>query len=197
MAKRSIGELEDEIKQRDRRIEDLRTEIDEQRDLIQRFREHAEDYNHWLERLGEVLNDTWWDEHVKLEDDYNDLVHDWNKCVPLINGSTQPVGRPLAASEAQRADVLRLHKEGMSLRGIAEELTLGFQTVRTIIAQGNGTDRTSRKHRQRAERIEIDQTQVARWKRQRRTGNALPQQAQRVAETGQKLIKEAKGLGRS
>src|SRR6516164_188264 len=31
------------------------------------------------------------------------------------------------------------------------------------------------------------------WKRQRRTGDALPRQAQRVVEEGQALIKEAKG----
>ena len=35
-----------------------------------------------------------------------------------------------------------------------------------------------------------------RWKRQRRTGDALPRQAQRVVEQGHALLKEAKGLGR-
>ena len=51
---------------------------------------------------------TWepfWDERNELIDDYNDLVRSWNKYLPLINGRTQPVGRPLAASEAQVATV--------------------------------------------------------------------------------------------
>jgi hypothetical protein len=34
----------------------------------------------------------------------------------LINGRTQPVGRPLAASEAQVHTVRKLHEDGMSLR---------------------------------------------------------------------------------
>jgi hypothetical protein len=36
----------------------------------------------------------------------------WNKYLPLINGRRQPVGRPLAASEAQQAAVLKLRKGG-------------------------------------------------------------------------------------
>jgi chromosome segregation ATPase len=44
-----IGELEDKLKAARRRIEELRTEIDEQRDLISRLREHAEDYDNVIE----------------------------------------------------------------------------------------------------------------------------------------------------
>jgi hypothetical protein len=39
----SIDELEDELKHRDRRISDLRGEIDELRDLVGRLRENVED----------------------------------------------------------------------------------------------------------------------------------------------------------
>jgi hypothetical protein len=207
-ANKRIGELEDEIKARDRRIADLRTEIDEQRDLISRLREHAEDYDtmieQWCETFHMVMTDDgawtwqpWWNKHNKLVDNYNELVRNWNKYLPLINGRTQPVGRPLAASEAQCADVLKLHKQGRSLRGIADDTNLGLNTVRTIIAKKNGTDRTMKKHRQRVERIALDRTQLASGRRQKRTGDALPGQAQRVVEAGQKLIKEAKGLGKS
>jgi hypothetical protein len=91
--------------------------------------------------------------------------------------------------------VLKLRKQGHSLRGIAEEMTLGLNTVRTIIDQRRGSDRTTKRHRQRLERIELGQ-RLAGWKRQRRTGDALPRQAQRVVEEGRALIKEAKGLGR-
>jgi hypothetical protein len=38
--------------------------------------------------------------------------------------------------------------------------------------------------------------QMTRWKRQKRTGDAIPKRAQRVVEEGRALIKEAKGLGR-
>ena len=40
-ARDRVGEMEDEIKQRDRRIEELRAEIDEQRDLIRRSRSRS------------------------------------------------------------------------------------------------------------------------------------------------------------
>lgn len=80
--KRRIGELEDELKRRDRRIEELRREADEQRDLITRLREHTEDYlncmERWKETFGMTITEdgswTWepfWDEHNALIDDYN------------------------------------------------------------------------------------------------------------------------------
>jgi uncharacterized coiled-coil protein SlyX len=202
--RRRIGELEDEIKHRDRRIEELREEVDEQRDLLRRMQEHIEDADNTLERWKETFhmmedeNGKWtwepfWDERNKIIDDYNDLAHRWNKYLPIINGRSQPVGRPLGASEAQVATVLKLHKQGVSLRGIVDETSLGLRTVRTIIDKRNDTDRTTRKHRERLERIDNRQ-QMTRWKRQKRTGDALPKQAQRVVEEGRELVKEAKGL---
>jgi uncharacterized coiled-coil protein SlyX len=202
--KRRIGELEDAVKQKDRRIEELRQEIDEQRDLIGRLREHVEDavgvIDHWKETFQMTITDsggwTWepfWDEHYKTIDDYNAIVRDWNKYLPVINGRTQPVGRPLAASEAQVAAVLKLRKRGISLRGIVDETSLGLNTVRTIIGKANGTDRGTKRHRQRID----NRAQMTTWKRQKRTGDALPKQAQRVVEEAAGLVKEAKGLGRS
>jgi hypothetical protein len=207
MTRKTVGELQDELKHKDARIEELRQEIDEQRELIQRFREHAEDYDNCMERWKETFQmtmtddgrwtwDPFWNEHNKLVDDYNALVRNWNKYLPLINSHGQPVGRPLAASEAQVAQVRMLHKQGLSLRGIADETSLGLNTVRTIIAKGRGNDRTTKKHRQRLERIELDRTWLASQRRQKRSGDALPRQAQRMFEEGEALIKEAKGLGR-
>jgi hypothetical protein len=207
MAKHSIGELEDELKARDRRIEELREEVDGLRDLVRRLEEQDEDTDavleSWKETFEMVQTEsggwTWepfWDEHYQTIDDYNELVQQWNKYVPLINGKRQPVGRPLAASEAQCDEVLKLHKGGRSLRGIVEDTSLGLNTVRTIVSKGNGNDRTTKKHRQRFERIELDRTRLARRKRQKRTGDALPKRAQRVVEQGRALRKEAKGLGR-
>lgn len=207
MAKPSIGELKDEIKHRDRRIEELRQEIDEQRDLIRRMEEKVEDGINTIERWKELdmamnENGDWdwqpfWDKHITLVDNWNKLVRDWNKLVPLLNDwmsyRIRPVGRPLAATEAQVSAVLKLRKQGVSLRGIVDETSLGLNTVRTIVGKKNGTDRTSKREYQR---IEIDRQQLAAWKRQRRTGDVLPRQAQRVVEDGRALIKEAKGLAR-
>jgi Homeodomain-like domain len=48
------------------------------------------------------------------------------------------IGRPLAASDAQRATVLKLHKAQHSLRSIAEDVNLSLRTVRTIIDKRDG-----------------------------------------------------------
>jgi chromosome segregation ATPase len=93
LGKRTVGELEDELKARDRRIEGLREEIDELRDLVTRLRESIEDADNvlesWTEALGMEMSEdgkwTWkpfWNEHNKMIDDYNDLVRQWNKNVP-------------------------------------------------------------------------------------------------------------------
>ena len=68
--------------------------------------------------------------------------------------------------------------------------------MRTIVGKMNGNDRTTTKHRRRLERID-ERQRLAKWKRQRRTGDALPRRVQRVVEGGRALVKEAKGLGRA
>jgi hypothetical protein len=208
VAKRAIvGELQDELKRKDERIEELRQEIDEQRELIERLRNHAEDYSQciesWCEAFEMEMTDDggwtwqpWRENHNKIVDDYNDLVRRWNKYLPLINRQPRNVGRPVAASEAQIREVLQRRRAGESLRNIAEEMTLGLQTVRTVIGQKAGSDRTTRHHRQRFERIDIDQQQRRKWKRQRDTGNRLPKRVNAFLKEGQALVKEAKGLGR-
>src|SRR5215470_9577310 len=107
-----IGALQDEIKARDRRIEELRREIDELRDLVRRMEEHVEDSGNVIERWAEAFememteSGSWswkpfWEEHSKIVNEHNALIDRWNRFVPLIN--RQPVGRPLAASETQCA----------------------------------------------------------------------------------------------
>ena len=113
--------------------------------------------------------------------------------MPILNAGSQDVGRPLAASDTQVAAVLKLHKASKSLRWIADETSLGLQTVRTIIDRPRGADRTTRKRR---EKIEIDKFERAHWKAQKRSGDALPKRVQAVIETGKALVTEAKGLGR-
>lgn len=89
-----VAELEDELKQRDRRIEKLKHELDEARDLVRRKR----------------------------------------------------------------------RKRGESLQHIADETSLGMQTVRTIIGKANGTDRTTGKHLAR-----IKPEDMAAWRARKRT----------------------------
>jgi len=53
---RRIGALQDELKQRDRRIEELLKEIDDQRDLIRRMEEHVEEAGNVIERWAETFD---------------------------------------------------------------------------------------------------------------------------------------------
>ena len=117
--------------------------------------------------------------------------------MPFLNTRKRNVGRPLVASEKQVAEVRRLRREGRSLRGIVDDTSLGLPTVRTIVGQMNGDDRTTQKHRDRLERIEIDRQQIAEWKRERRTGDALPKRVQAALKQGRELAKEARGLGKA
>jgi hypothetical protein len=116
---------------------------------------------------------------------------------PIPQRAAAQVGRPLAASEAQVERVRSLRKAGRSLRGIVDDTSLGLPTVRTIVGQMNGNDRTAQKHRARLERVEIDRQQRTKWKRQRRTGNALPRRVNAYLKEGRELSKEARGLGRA
>jgi hypothetical protein len=88
--------------------------------------------------------------------------------------------------------VLKRHRAGESLRGIADEMNLGVNTVRTIIAKKDRRDRTTRKHKQRAERIEVERERLANWKRQKRTGDALPRRVNAFLKEGRELVKKAK-----
>jgi hypothetical protein len=205
MARKTIGELEDEIKQKDQRIEELRAEIDEQRELIQRLREHAEEYDQgieaWCETFDMTMTEdgdwTWkpfWDEHWQTIDDYNALVRDWNKYLPKINGEPRNVGRPLAASKAQVKEVLWRHQTGESLRHIAEELSLAFR--RCVPSLARSTALTAPPRNTGNAWSASRRGRLAKWKRQKRTGDALPKRVNAFLEQGRALIKEAKGLGR-
>ena len=89
-------------------------------------------------------------------------------------------------------NVLKLRKRGLSLRAIADETSLSLNTVCTII--GNQT-KTTRARRKRYERIQPDKFADATGSRG--AGHAtLPKRINAVIETGQALVKEAKGLGR-
>jgi hypothetical protein len=199
---KTVGELQDEVKACKRRIEELRSELDEERELTKELGDNVEQCHEVIEQFAEcgmemVEGDLWsWKpfraQYDKLIDDYNKLVRNWNRYLPRIVGAPRNVGRPLGASEAQCTDVLQRHKAGQSLRGIAEETNLSFTTVRTIIAKRSGSDRTSKKHRQRLDRVDIDRQQRQTWKRQHRAGQHLPQRVNRYLKETKALILKAK-----
>src|SRR4051812_12658637 len=117
-----IADLERELRQRDERIRALKDEVDSSRDLVRQFEERAKEHDEYLEHFVSVFGmqvnaEGFWqwgelienyngliDRNHELRDKFNRLVTAYNRfAVP-----PQPIGRPLAASEAQRAQVLRL-----------------------------------------------------------------------------------------
>ena len=203
-ARDRIVALEDELKQRDERIAELRADLDKAEQLVWEMREQVEDadalINSWIEGFemvqdenGQWTSAEWVKDCSQYRDLYIDLRNKWNKHVALFNAHVAPrnVGRPLGASDGQCADVLKLHKGGRSLRGIAEDTSLGLQTVRTIVAQVERRDRTTVKHLQR---IDPDRAAETRWKARKRMRDALPKRINETLAKGRELIKEAKGL---
>ena len=101
-----------------------------------------------------------------------------------------PIGRPLAASEAQIKQVMELRNAGTSLRGIADDTNLRLNTVRTIIDKKHNAGRAGRRYRMlmrksleargiEAPEIEIEREPNARqraskFKRQKQAIDALP-----------------------
>jgi hypothetical protein len=201
-----IGELEDTLKDKNDLILTLRREVDELRDLTRRMEEQVEDadalIDSWIEAFNMTLNDDgkyvyaeWMNDAIEIRERYTKLRREWNKFVPLYNAAVadarRPVGRPIGASETQQQEVRKLRKRGMSLRAIAEELTLPLHTVVTITSKEAGTDRTTVKH---LARIDPDRAAAIRWRAQMRTIDALPQSITRVRASARDLVKEAKGL---
>jgi hypothetical protein len=197
-----IAELEDEIKQRDARIRELRNDLNKAEALISEEREHVEDANalidSWIEAFemrqdekGAWSFSPWFEAADIARDRYDALLKKWNRHVTLFNNTFAPrnVGRPLGASAAQVQQVRKLHKAGKSLRAIQEETNLGFQTVRTIVGQTAGRDRTTIKHLQR---IDPGRLKEEPWRE--RTRMSLPKRITETLERGRELVKAAKGL---
>src|SRR5215471_2384425 len=163
--KERIAELEDDLKEKEQRLQELKANLDKASDLIQRQQEHVLDANEliqsWIEAFGMVHDDDgdWtWAPFVgaceECREDYLALAKKWNEFVPEYNAKVnpRPVGRRLQASEEQRKTVIKLRNRRLSLRGIAEETGLGLNTVRTIVDQRDGRDRTTMKHLERVYR---------------------------------------------
>ncbi len=194
--------------QRDRRIAELKQELEEAYALLSDLTDAVQDADdmieQWVECFEMVPNDDgvyqWSSSFIEDEVNvwfgkYMTLAADWNKFVDEYNTTVRGprnVGRPLAASEAQCKEVRRLrHKVGMSLREIAEETSLGLNTVRTIIDKDEQVDRTTFKH---LERIAPDRARMKKWQARSRTRKELPKRIHALRENLDELRKRAKGF---
>jgi hypothetical protein len=201
-------ELQGKLEERDRRIAELKDELERERDLSYRLGEQVREscyvIDSWKYAFDMVLNDegmwVWTRDFVEGDEwfvKYRDLLKKWNQIVPEYNARVAPayrnVGRPLAASAAQEDRVRDLHKQGKSLRWIAEETNLGLHTVRTIVGRINGTDRTTLKH---LKRIDPERAKQRAWEARSRTRKHLPKRIHELRRNGDQLLKEAKGSKR-
>src|SRR6266550_8619506 len=119
-----LYQLEDDLKAAEARIAEMRAERDDAWNLVQRLREHVQDADdvteRWIDAFEMTLGDDGlyrWQDGVEknydaLIEKHNALVREWNKLVREYNGMVAPkqIGRPLNASDAQCAEVLRLRK---------------------------------------------------------------------------------------
>jgi hypothetical protein len=202
--RKTIAQLEDELKEATRRNDELRRERDERDALVAEMREHVETSNaqieSWIEAfdMEQDQNGLWqWDTRIISGEEwfekYRALVKQWNAAVADFNVkiAPRPVGRPLAASEAQVETVLKLRKQGTSLRDIVDETSLSFSTVRNIVGNQNRTTRTWKKW---FKRIQPDRLAEASWRSRSRQRAALPRRINEGLKTGRDLVKQAKGL---
>jgi hypothetical protein len=152
----------------------------------QAFEMEQNDKGDWVWKASFVEGDEWFAKHQAI-------VQDWNRFVPEYNAAVRPrnVGRPLAASDAQCNQVRKLRKAGTSLRDIADETSLSLQTVRTIVDQAAGVDRTTLKH---LKRIDPDRARERQWRAKSQSRKALPKRIAAWEETAAELRKEVKGL---
>ncbi len=200
-----IGEVRANLVEAERRIADLKLERDEALDLVQRMKEHVEDatatIDQWKEAFDmQLSNDGIWEWKIDdvidaMHGKYSALLKEWNRFVPQYNAAVAPkqIGRPLDASPAQCARVLKLKKAGKSFRVIAEETSLSLQTVRTIVGRQTRTDRTSIN---RLQKLDPENAAVSAFKARKRVRDALPKRISKTLDQGAALVKEAKGLGR-
>lgn len=205
-----IAELEAALARRDKRIEELKDEVKKGADLIDQFREQAEDtatlIDDWIVAcdMEQDSDGVWlWGPNVSrlanlystLRDDHEKLVRKWNRFVGEYNGTIRPRdrGRPLAASEHQASKVRKLRKAGTSLRKIVAQTGLGLRTVRTILEKDAGTDRTTKRTNE-LRRREIDRLRAAEWRARKRSMDALPKRINATRQRGAELVKAAKGL---
>jgi hypothetical protein len=191
----TIKSLKADLAERDQRIKELREELTAERELIGRFREHVREFMEWRERLvegweitetedGQLVSERGWDKAREIGEQFIKLMRAYN----VYAGPRQPIGRPIAASEAQEKEVIRLRKKGISLREIAERTNLGLKTVRTIIAHAERTD-TGTLRRAAILRVKVDRQPLVRLEARRKTRDIVRKQLVELNEQAKELLK--------
>jgi Helix-turn-helix domain of resolvase len=188
------------------RIMELVEELGAERNLVFAMRAHIEKADQQLERSNETIRRwiesfemsltdegcAWMDDLIRrynhLLNEHNKLVRKWNRYVGSFN-ARHAIGRPLRASKAQQAQVRRLRKAGNTLREIAHETNLSFQTIRTIIGHKHDSGRTTKKKNE-LRKIELNSYRTILW----RAKDALHTQINAMLKDGEDLVKEGQDL---
>lgn len=191
------------------RIIGLLGELDRERDMVAAMRGHIEKAHEQIERSNETIRQwiasfemtftdkgrAWTDNLIESYDDllskYNKLVKKWNRHLGSFN-PRHAIGRPLKASKAQQAQVRRLSKTGHTLREIADETKLSFQTVRTIMRQKDDDRATKKKND--LQKIEQKQHRIGSWRARKRTRDALAAQSSALLKDGESLLRDGRDL---
>jgi hypothetical protein len=202
-----IHELEDALKEAERKLAAMKTERDEAIALVDRADEVADDANavleNWKHAFEMELNENGlWitplgavhDRYLEALTNCSTMAKKWNRFVPRYNAAIlqRPIGRPLEASEAQQKQVFKHHHDGMSLRAIAAEMSLSLRTVRTIIAKEGHVDRATIK---RLEKVDPMNAALLAAKARKRSRDALPKKIKAVEGDVAGIKKAVKGLG--
>jgi septation ring formation regulator EzrA len=205
--KATIGDLEDDVKRLTKRLDDIRCEHDEtvalvsiqcetlalQEEALQNWRDQI-DVFFWVEAIKDAeasrkenadRYEARWRSGTRLSPEYNEVVAQ----------KKRNFGRPPAASNAQAARVLDLHKADQSLRSIAEDINIGVRSVRTIIDKKDGVDRATQA---RLERIAPDRITTTKQRALQRKLAGIPQRLKRLLKDMDRLTadldKRAKGM---
>ena len=193
------------------RIIELRGQLNKERNLIVAMRAHIERTHEQVERSNQIIKQwiddfemtvtdkrwAWKDDLIEcyydLLNKYNELVKKWNRYVVSFK-TRQAVGRPLRANEAQQARVRKLRKVGHTVREIANETNLSFQTIRTILRQKSGVDRMD-KPNDKLRKIALNHRRMKWWRARSRTGSkAVLKDGKNLLKDGESLLKDGRDL---
>jgi transposase len=190
-----IMELIEELGTERTRVSAMRAHIEKADQQLERSNETI---RRWIENIGMTLADegsAWMNDLIRRYDHllnaHNKLVKKWNRYVASFN-ARHAIGRPLQASEAQQAQVRKLRKAGNTLREIAHETNLSFQTVRTIIGHKQGCGPRTKKSGYR--KIEPVNHRTISWQAREQTRDGLPAQIDAMLKDGEALVKDGRDL---
>src|SRR5260370_29877712 len=95
-----IAELEDALKEKERRLQELKGDLDKANNLVERMRDHVQDssdlIDSWIEAFGMELDESgtwayakWVSAGEMWHDKYVTVVQEWNGFVPEYNATVR------------------------------------------------------------------------------------------------------------